>query len=975
MPDEYIVPISIDISGIIEKSQTIKTSLTEVGDSAKKVGKDAKDAFENAAKYAGDLNAKLVENSGKYGMISQNVNQLKRTLETFQTTAKTSLNPDVIIAYNKKIEDLKNQIKQMSNAGKAGFDDFGNAIVKVEEKTKKTTNAFGGAFQKLREIAYILPGVGVAGLIGFFTGPIIEYISKLDFVQHALDNLTVKQKDYAEAFKDTDYKKAISSISELTENISLAKQGFLDKTKVLNQYNKELGASIGYADNLDQAEQNIVKHGDAFIQVTLLKAAAQIALSDAAKKAVESAQLQNKSVTDFISFKSEALQTLNLITQGRFTKDVQSAQKADKDKQIKDLKDQAKEQLKIFDDFQKKAADLAKKNGIDFFDGTQDDKKGKVKDNSDAILAKRKSLLDQLVKLQNDFNSAEIAAIEDGETKEIAQNDVNYQNKVRTLKQQQDDLIAQAKANKFPELSKLFQDNIRELSLLIAKTEEEGQAADLAILAKHAALKLKAQQDSIRAIGILLKEETSARIEAVKANYDKVIIEARKNGVLTDELEKKLAKQREDDISDIQSKAIDKRLVEVQELEEAAINSKNRKSGENQLAFEERIQRELLAIDLKGTEARIEALSAITLGGGTLTPDQTKLLAQLNKQRNALQGKTDNNAEADRLNIFRAVGIDDNTQINIQKYSAAASTIGKITSDLFGSLASAADNQVNAIQRQIDALDQLLQADQAAVDKQQALSDKGRANSLDAAKKKLADDQKLKNALQKQEESAAKKRDTLQKASLIADSIAQVSNLITAATEIFKSVSVIPIIGPALAFATVGAMFATFAAAKVIAFNSVNTQTAEEGGVAGGDRHSKGGNKYVSMDGKDKNILEIERGERIFSRKNSEKHRTLFEAIQNNDYSKLDINDISIQDLLHGTGVMQQLEVAKRTGNQNITLHERANIVVASGNSEKYLKSIDGKMDNLNKKDPLIIDMGDYVWIDYGNGRTEKRYK
>lgn len=73
---------------------------------------------------------------------------------------------------------------------------------------------------------------------------------------------------------------------------------------------------------------------------------------------------------------------------------------------------------------------------------------------------------------------------------------------------------------------------------------------------------------------------------------------------------------------------------------------------------------------------------------------------------------------------------------------------------------------------------------------------------------------------------------------------------------------------------------------------------------------------------------------------------------------------------------MQQLEVAQRVGNQNIILQDRANsVVIVTGNSDKYLSSIDKKMDGLNRREPIVIDYGDYVWIDHGNGYTEKRYK
>lgn len=970
MPDEYIIPLSIDVAGVVQKAQTVSTSLKDVGTAATKAGADAKKGFEDAAKGSKDLGDQVVNNSQKVGQLTKTVQQLEIQLQSYQRVAKTSLDPKIVSDYNGKIQQLQTQIQQLSNVGKKGFDEFGNAV-------KTNTNLLGEGFSVIRKIAYILPGVGIAGILAFLTGPIIEWIKTLDDANNKINQIKESQNVLAGAVNSDEFKKANSSIFELTENIQLAKNGFLDKTKVLAEYNKELGSSLGYTDNLNDAEKLLVDKGAAFIQITLLKAAAQAALGDATKKQLEIAKIQ-LSNTDVNSTNNDVNDQSGFVNvsfldklKAAFTQNDNTTQKIlvdSKNKALKTAGDEKDQLLKVFDSLQKQAAELAKKNGIDFFDGTQDPK------NQKKAIDTQSNFLQQMAKLIDQFNQSKLDSIDNEEKKEIAKNVVSYQNKVNDLEKQ--------KALDKIQLSegKLTQDQyeqlIRQSNINIVQITADAEIQTSIIRGKFIEKRVKEQQDSIRAIGVLLKDETDARIQAVKANYDKVTQAAEKAGTLTAERQKALIQQEQADISDIESKAILDRLTRENELQVAFIEAQGRRPGELQATFDDEQQRAILANDLEFQKKRIAILSATLAINGTLTPDQTKQLSDAAKKLNQDQGKTQSNSEADKANIFKALGIDNDTAANVRKYGDAASQIGKITSDLFSNLEQGAEAQVSAIQKQIDAINSLLQADQNAVDKQQALFDKGRANSLDAAKKQLADDQANKAKLQKQAEDAQKKANDLKKAELVADSISQVSNLITAATEIYKSVSVIPVIGPALAFATVAAMFASFAVAKTVAFNSVNSQSAEDGGIAGGDRHSTGGNKYVSMDGKDRNILEIERGERIFSRKNTEKHKALFEAIQNNDYSRLDINDVSIRDLLHGTGVMQQLEVAKRTGNQNITLQDRANVVVVNnGNSDKYLSSIDRKMDKLDRKEPLIIDYGDYIWIDYGNGHTEKKYK
>lgn len=1011
MPDEYIIPLSIDVAGVISKSTQAKASLTELGDAAKKASTDAKSGFDSAAQSATKMGNNVVDSSNKLSQQITTIERLKLTMQQLSAVRDLTFDTAKIKAYNLQIQQLQSQITQLSNVGKVGFDSLGNSINTASEKTGK----FEAAIARVTNVSNIgatvvnrlnrqIIGLGISFLGGIIGAKaieaLIEYISNLDIfnskagvAQANLKNLNEVSQNAAKQYGEQSTNLRI--LYEATQDVTNSEH---DRLLAAQELQKEFPSLFGNikteailngsaADAYDRATVAILENAKA--------KAALNKIQELAGKQLEADQqiqkIQNAESNEALRSAQQLAKVLQEgdATQGRAPVAPDKALQAGFDPTVNGfitaIRQRATDAIKVQQqnktilqsqiDFLTSFAGGDKKIAEALIAG---DKLPKTKDDSADILAKRKALLDQLAKLQNDYTAAQIAGIEDAETKEVALNDVGYQNKVNTLKRQQQDLIDQLKANKIPSLAPLIQENIRELSLVIAAETEKGEQDSQAIIAKYQALRLKAQQDSIRAIGVLLKDETQARVDAVNANYDKVIAESKKNGSLTTDYEKKLAQQRQSDISDVESKAILDRLTQENELQVAFIESQGRRPGELQATFSLEQQRAILANDIAFQQKRIAVLSATLALNGSLTPDQTKQLSDAAKKLNTDQGQDASNKEADKANIFKQLGIDNDTEANIIKYGNAASQIGKITSDLFSNLAQGAENQVNAIQKQIDAINTLLQADQNAVDKQQSLYDKGRANSLDAAKKQLADDQAQKAALLKNQENAQKKAQELQKAQLVADTIAQTSNLITAATEIYKSVSVIPVIGPALAFAAVAAMFAGFAVAKVTAFNAVNgaTQTAEEGGVAGGDRHSSGGNKYISMDGKDANILEIERGERIFSRKNSEKHRKLFEAIQNNDFSKLDIGDVSIQDLLRGTGVMQQLEVARMTGSQNITLQDRANnVVVIANNSDKYLSSIDKKMDNLNKKDPVILDMGDYVWIDYGNGKTERRYK
>jgi hypothetical protein len=65
--------------------------------------------------------------------------------------------------------------------------------------------------------------------------------------------------------------------------IELAKQGTISKEEALQQYNKALGESVGYAESLEQAESLLVKNAATVVEVTRLKAQSEVLYAKAAE--------------------------------------------------------------------------------------------------------------------------------------------------------------------------------------------------------------------------------------------------------------------------------------------------------------------------------------------------------------------------------------------------------------------------------------------------------------------------------------------------------------------------------------------------------------------------------------------------------------------------------------------------------------------------------------------------------------------
>ena len=220
------------------------------------------------------------------------------------------------------------------------------------------------------------------------------------------------------------------------------------KKDVLNQYNETLGKSMGKASSLSEAENKLVKDGPAYIKMTLYKAAAQLALQDAAKKAYEAEQAKLKSDDDSLTFWDKVVDVLNrnagAAGEGSMGNPNVSAQ-ADKDKKAQADKrraaavtnaDTERETLeKIAAGFQKQAAEEVKKMGLNFFDNfdTSDEpllkKIKKSNETRAAQLLQAKSItFAKQIELDKQNYDTELALLNDQLSKKlISQDDYNKQ--------------------------------------------------------------------------------------------------------------------------------------------------------------------------------------------------------------------------------------------------------------------------------------------------------------------------------------------------------------------------------------------------------------------------------------------------------------------------------------------------------------------------------------------------------------------
>lgn len=260
-------------------------------------------------------------------------------------------------------------------------------VLNLERSTGRSQRNVGNYFQQawggLRNIANILPGVGIAGIIAFATEPIIEYITQLDIFKKKAIEVVGET-----AASSSEFKKSISDINALKTSISEFQTGIISRKELVDRFNESLGKTVGELKTATEVESFYNSKAGTFIEAMLLRAKATAALEEATEKASEAQkrasggssfadnfagffanipEIIGGAIEDFRSTVSNPFDgftnTRGLANSFKLVTDF--AKKA-QGQAVKDLEKEAKTGFALFDQLQKEADKFAKKNGFNF---------------------------------------------------------------------------------------------------------------------------------------------------------------------------------------------------------------------------------------------------------------------------------------------------------------------------------------------------------------------------------------------------------------------------------------------------------------------------------------------------------------------------------------------------------------------------------------------------------------------------------
>ena len=666
---------------------------------------------------------------------------------------------------------------------------------------------------------------------------------------------------------------------------------------------------------------------------------------------VAQAKSQGKSAEEIKNIEAKGLQE-RLEFQKKYNKDAQLLlESAQKNESIT-----LEESQKIADDYMSgldKQKEIENQIQIEKFEAQAEANKKKKEDQKKAIDESKKSaeeqkkIQEQILNFTKFIQDAEVAAMKDGFDKQRKAAQYQAEQKIADI-------------NKETILSK----DALKLRDKAVKVVEDELAKEKEKIDKDEQLAIQQRQISAAAQMIELRRDSAEKELDALAN-DKIRKEAEINEEFKDEetlrlsLLERLSESTEYKRKEILARSERERLDKEEEIE---ITSFELLAGfaEKPIAIEEAKQQDILRIQLKYAEARLKLL--LDNGGKEtdLAVIQAKKVAAGYEQALKDVGKDR------KLTMFSLLGLDQ--ELTDKEKEAINASLKEISN----SIRAFTDFYINEEQKKIDKrtenidrLDGELDQLQDALDKEMGYKEKGYAFSS-----KLIEDEIKKKEAQKAEEirirqEAFEQQKKIQKLQLAVDTVIQASSLVTAASNIIKGFSNIPYIGAALGAVAVAAMIAGFVVTKAKAFDAVNNQTLETGGIVGGKRHSQGGAKYRSIDGN--SVVELEEGEFVANRKSSYKYAPILEAVNNDDEDLL-------RRLVVGTGVHFGSDRVE-AGIVEARLNEESNVYEFDSLGTEELRSIDGKLGYMVEAEKSKVQTwqeGDYLVTKKGN-RTIKR--
>jgi len=259
---------------VIETVFSIRTeesvaNLNEVVGALGKTEAAGKKAARGVSDELNKIPAATKKATSGFNGLSNSINQVSRELPAFAFSAQTGF-----LAVSNNIPILIDEITALRRA---------NSLLVAEGKASVPVwkSVVGALFSWQTAVSV---GISLMVLYGKELG---SFFTSLFKGKEAMDAAKISLNALNKAYDSQEVKSGVSSLLQMRINLSDAKQGYIDKTATLKEYNKTYGITFGIAKGVEEAEKNLINGTPAYINALVQRAAATDLINQASADLVK----------------------------------------------------------------------------------------------------------------------------------------------------------------------------------------------------------------------------------------------------------------------------------------------------------------------------------------------------------------------------------------------------------------------------------------------------------------------------------------------------------------------------------------------------------------------------------------------------------------------------------------------------------------------------------------------------------------
>lgn len=309
---------------------------------------------------------------------------------------------------------------------------------------------------------------GGLAILAVYGPEIINWAMALFKGKEAIDDATLSLNNLNKGLASTDYSHAIENVDMLRIKVKLARDGVMDKSEVVKEYNNTIGQTIGQVKSLDEVETILKNNSADYIKSMMYKAAAMAAVKEAAENQVLAAKERAKSDEESSSYWDSGLANSN---DPEIKKIYQKRAEDNRKEAAKPFEDKANALLANATKFETLWADIEKNTPINRIKRQIEDLKkltdaGVIGSKTFVSLQSLQKQLDKLNGIETDSDSNK-SSLAYGTSVKIHINEEEHAKRKKKIASSRSTAILQAKAIDFSKQIELDKQNYdTELALL-----------------------------------------------------------------------------------------------------------------------------------------------------------------------------------------------------------------------------------------------------------------------------------------------------------------------------------------------------------------------------------------------------------------------------------------------------------------------------------------------------------------------------